>query len=70
MRIDTFLLVFLILTPLLAGCLATDEQVQPPQQQDPIVPQDTAEQEVLIEQEDTIVKENMDLEVNFTFDLL
>ena len=69
MRIDTFLLVFLILTPLLAGCLATDEQVQPPQQQDPIVPQDTAEQEVLIEQEDTIVKENMDLEVNFTFDL-
>ena len=69
MRIDTFLLVFLILTPLLAGCLATDEQTQSLQQQDPIVPEDATEQEVLIEQEDIIIEENIDFEVNFTFDL-
>lgn len=58
MRIDTFFLVFLVLTPLFAGCLATDEQVQSIQQQDLIVSEDTV-----------VPEENIEFEVNFTFDL-
>jgi len=57
-RIDTFFLVFLVLTPLFAGCLATDEQVQSIQQQDLIVSEDTV-----------VPEENIEFEVNFTFDL-
>ena len=62
-------MVFLVLTPLLAGCLATDEQAQPLSPQDPIVLEDLEEQEVPIEHEDIIIKENIDFEVNFTYDL-
>ena len=62
-------MVFLVLTPLLAGCLATDEQAQSLQPQDPIVPEDLEEQDVPIEQDDTILREEIEYEVNFTFDL-
>ena len=62
-------MVFLVLTPLLAGCLATDEQAQSLQPQDPIVPEDLEEQEVPIEQDDMILREEIEYEVNFTFDL-
>ncbi len=64
MRTDALFLVFLFLTPLFAGCLATDEKVQSIQQQDPIVSED------IIEQEDLVVpEERIEFEVNFTFDL-
>ena len=62
-------MVFLVLTPLLAGCLSTDEQAQSLQPQDPIVPEELEEQEVQIEQDDLILREEIEYEVNFTFDL-
>ena len=62
MRTDALFLVFLFLTPLFAGCLATDEKVQSIQQQDPIVSEDMTEQEDMF-----VPAEKMEFELNFTF---
>ena len=72
-------MVFLVLTPLVAGCLTTDEQVQPIEQEEAIVTEETMtpdEPDEPMEQEETSVDEEtveavelMSFEVDFTFDL-
>ena len=64
MRIDAFFLVFLLLTPLFAGCLGSDEQVQSIEEQDSIVPEEMRQQEDLV-----VPEENIEFQVNFSFNL-
>ena len=75
-------MVFLVLTPLVAGCLTTDEQMQAIEQEEAIVTEETIttdepdEPDEPMEQEETSVDEEtveavelMSFEVDFTFDL-